>query len=237
MSSSISSGVRFHVDESRVQEFLRYAGFLVRRGYICNTLGNIALRAGDSGSPSGDLVYTKHRGVSLEEMTAGNIVVTDLSGRLVSGDTPTSVGHQMNRRILALRPDVDCVMHAHIDHAIGYFSVLDDEPFNLISADAALVLQKPVHVLEPSVNIEADVSLIESFIEQTNCIVMPNHGVTTLGRTASEAYHRMTTLSAEVARIIAAGHMANLWDRKINYVGAEETAEMYAAGSVVIYGA
>jgi L-fuculose-phosphate aldolase len=142
----------------------------------------------------------------------------------------------MNRRILELRSDVNCVMHVHIDHVIAYFSVLDDVPFNLISADAGLVLQAPVTVLEPTLNIESDVASIESFIDSTNCVVMPNHGVTTMGRSASEAYHRLTTLSAEVARIIAAGQVAAAWDRKINYVSAEETAEMYAAGEAVIYG-
>ncbi|HEX8344140.1 MAG TPA: class II aldolase/adducin family protein [Actinoplanes sp.] len=237
MSSTLPAPVRFRIDEGRVAEFLRYAQLLANRGYVCNTLGNIALRAGVAGSPLGNLVYTKHRGISLEEMSAANIVVTDLAGALVHGEVPTSVGHQMNRRILELRPDVNCVMHVHIDHVIGYFSVLDDAPFELVSADAALVLQAPVEVLEPSVNIESDVSLIESFIDATNCIVMPNHGVTTMGATASEAYHRMTTLAAEVARLIAAGTVANLWGRKINYVSAEETAEMYAAGKAVIYGA
>ncbi|GIF08247.1 class II aldolase/adducin family protein [Actinoplanes siamensis] len=226
----------FRPDEDLVREFLRYARFLVDRGYVCNTLGNIALRAGPAGSTSGEHVYTKHRGVSLEEMTAANVVVTDLAGELVHGAVPTSVGHQMNRRILQLRPDVNCVMHVHIDHVIGYFSVLDDLPFELVSADAALVLQRPVEVLAPRVNIESDVMLIESFVDATNCIVMPNHGVTTMGRSASEAYHRMTTLAAEVARIITAGQVAGLWNRKINYVSAEETAEMYAAGKSVIYG-
>jgi L-fuculose-phosphate aldolase len=236
MSSTMPSPVPFRTDENLVREFLRYARFLVGRGYVCNTLGNIAMRAGAAGSPAGDLVYTKHRGVSLEEMSTENVVVTNLAGEMVHGTVPTSVGHQMNRRILELRPDVNCVMHAHIDHVIGYFSVLDDMPLELISADAALVLQAPVEVLEPSVNIESDVTLIESFVDSTNCIVMPNHGVTTMGRSASEAYHRMTTLSAEVARIVTAGHVANLWGRKIKYVSAEETAEMYAAGGTVIYG-
>lgn len=236
MSSATLPLTGYRTDESLIRELLRYARFLVARGYVCNTLGNITVRAGSVGSAFSHHVYTKHRGVSLEEMTDANVVVTDLDGELVHGDVPTSVGHQMNRRILALRPDVNCVMHAHVDHVIGYFSVLDDRPFELISADAALVLQSPVKVLEASVNIEADVTLIESFIDSTNCIVMPNHGVTTLGRDVSEAYHRMTTISAEVSRIITAGQVASHWGREVKYVSAEETDAMYAAGSSVIYG-
>ena len=39
---------------------------------------------------------------------------------------------------------------------------------------------------------------IKDFIEHTNSLVMENHGVTTLGRTVSEAYHRLNTLTSEV---------------------------------------
>lgn len=228
---------RHHPHPALVEQFLGYADRLVRRGFVCNTLGNIAVRARAAGSEHGDLVYTKHRGVSLEEMTAANVVVTDLAGNLVHGAVPPSIGHQMNRRILQLRDDVGCVIHAHVDHVIGYFSVLADEPFRYVSADAALVLQAPVRVLPTSLNIETDVSLIGSFIGSTNCVVMPNHGVTTLGGTMSEAYHRMTTLAAEVSRIICAGQVARAWGRTVRYVSEAETDEMYAAGRAVIHGA
>jgi L-fuculose-phosphate aldolase len=227
----------FRPDPRLVGQFLDYAGRLVRRGYVSNTLGNIAVRAGAAGSDLGRLVYTKHRGVSLEEMTAANVVVTDLDGDLVHGAVPPSIGHQMNRRILELRDDAACVMHAHVDDVIGYFSVLSDEPFRYVSADAALVLQGPVQVLPLSVNIESDVSLIGSFIGSTNCVVMPNHGVTTVGGTVSEAYHRMTTLAAEVTRVLCAGEVARARGRTVRYVDDAETEEMYAAGKAVIYGA
>ncbi|NEA73791.1 class II aldolase/adducin family protein [Streptomyces sp. SID13588] len=226
----------FQPDPAVVGEVLRYAQLLVRRGFVSNTLGNIAIRGGLNASDLGRSVYTKHRGLSLEEMTASHVVVTDLGGALVHGTTPPSVGHQMNRRILELRRDINCVMHVHIDHVIGYFSVQQDERFRYVSADAALVLQAPIKVLPANVNIEADVAGIDGFIQSTNCVVMPNHGVTTLGRTASEAFHRMTTLAAEVSRIITAGTVAAAWGRQVTYVSDAETTDMYRTGRTVIYG-
>jgi L-fuculose-phosphate aldolase len=226
----------FQPDPAIVGDVLRYARMLVRRGFVSNTLGNVAIRGGAAGSTFGRHVYTKHRGLSLEEMTSENVVMTDLDGTLIHGTAPPSIGHQMNRRILQMRSDVNCVMHVHIDHVIGYFSVLPDSRFRFISADAALVLQAPVYVLPPSVNIEVDVSGVEEFIQTTNCVVMPNHGVTTVGATASEAFHRMTTLAAEVSRIITAGTVAAAWGRGVRYISAAETTDMYRAGSTVIYG-
>lgn len=231
LESTVASRTSFEPDQAIMAEIVKYAGMLVQRGYVANTLGNIAIRGGD-----GNLVYTKHRGISLEEMTLANVVVTDLGGALRHGTTPPSVGHQMNRHILQLRDDIDCVMHVHIDHVIGYFSVLPDEDFRYISADAALVMQAPIELLPANVNIEADVARIGDFIGSTNCVVMPNHGVTTLGRAASEAFHRMTTLAAEVSRIITAGTVAAAWGRSVTYISEAETIEMYRAGRRVIYG-
>ena len=89
-------------DEAVAQQLLRYARMVAARGYVHNTLGNIALRVRH---PDVELehgvVYTKHAEVSLEEMTLDNVVVTDIpTGRLLHGTVMTSVGHQLNREIL-----------------------------------------------------------------------------------------------------------------------------------------
>src|SRR5207247_1276050 len=69
------------------------------------------------------VVYTKHAGVSLEEATADNVVITDVpTGALLYGTLPTSVGHQLNREILRLRPDVGAVIHVHLDEMIALFA-------------------------------------------------------------------------------------------------------------------
>src|SRR5258708_19235128 len=61
-------------------------------------------------------------------------------------------------------------------------------------------MQKPAHYLPAHINVEADVSPIKTFIQDTNCIIMPRHGFTVLGRTVSEAYHRTNELAAEAKR-------------------------------------
>src|SRR5688572_16636847 len=99
--------------------FLTYARMLVSRGYVHNTLGNMAIRRPHPGYEHG-VVYTKHSGVSLEEATADNIVITDIpTPRLLHGTVPTSVGHQLNREILRLRTDINAVIHVHHDETIA----------------------------------------------------------------------------------------------------------------------
>src|SRR2546426_498286 len=130
---------------------LTYARRVVARGYIHNSLGNIAIRVPHPGFEHG-VVYTKHAEVSLEEMT-----------------------------------------------------------------------------------VENDVGPIAEFIAGTNSILMENHGVTTLGRTISEAFHRLNTLSSEIRRVILAEQLAALRGEEVHYLAPDAVEWMYRYAESVIY--
>ena len=79
------------LDESVGTLLLKYARLVVARGYIHNSLGNIAIRVRHPDFEQG-VAYTKHAEISLEEMTLDNIVVTDIpTPTLLHGTVPTSV--------------------------------------------------------------------------------------------------------------------------------------------------
>jgi ribulose-5-phosphate 4-epimerase/fuculose-1-phosphate aldolase len=102
-------------DAAIAASYVRYAHMLAARGYVQSTLGGMVIRVPHADYPDG-LAYAKPAGVSLEEMSAENLVITDIPyGRILFGDAATSVGHQMNREILRLRPDVNCIIHLHHD--------------------------------------------------------------------------------------------------------------------------
>ena len=69
----------------------------------------------------------------------------------------------------------------------------------------------------------------------TNCVVMESHGVTTLGRSLSEAYHRLNTLAAEVRRLALAEELAALRGTEIQYVDAAALEWAYGHADDVIY--
>lgn len=213
--------------------FLTYAARLVARGYVHNSLGNLAIRVPHPDHEQG-VVYTKHAGVSLEEATLDHIVVTDVpTPRLLHGTNPTSVGHQLNREILRLRPDVNAVIHVHHDESIAFFS--HGRELQVVSLDFPLVMGAPIHVLPSHVNVELDVAPLREFIADTNAIVMESHGLTTFGRTVSEAYHRLNTLAAEVRRNITALSLAAATGEKIQIVDADSVEWAYRHGDSVIY--
>src|SRR6266403_6277564 len=89
-------------DQEVAQLLLRYAKLTVARGYVHNSLGNLAIRVPHPDFPHG-VAYTKHAEVSLEEMTLDHVVITDIpTPRLLHGTMPTSVGHNLSRTARAL---------------------------------------------------------------------------------------------------------------------------------------
>lgn len=222
-------------DRATGELFLRYAGMVARRGYVHNTLGNMAIRVRAAGFAHG-VAYTKHAEVSLEEMTLDNIVVTDIpTSRLLVGEAVTSVGHNLNREILRLRPDIGAVIHVHDDHTIALFASGGFDEVKVLSLDFPFILAKPPYYLPADVDVETDVGRVGSFIADTNTLVLLGHGVTTLGRDISEAYHRLNAFTSEVRRNILALQLAALKGSTVQYRSAREIDRMYRFAERVIY--
>lgn len=218
-----------------VRTFLRYARLVSARGYVHNTLGNIVLRVPHPDYPHG-LAYTKHAELSLEEMEAENIVVTDIpTSRIVLGNRVTSIGHNLSREILRLRPDVHATIHVHDDALLAFFGSGAFREVRTISLDLPFVLGKPIHYVPAHVDVEADVGPVRDFIQETNAVVLLGHGVTTLGRNVSEAYHRLNSLAAEIRRNIAAELLAAHAGSRPQYRSEDEIRAMYRFAESIIY--
>jgi ribulose-5-phosphate 4-epimerase/fuculose-1-phosphate aldolase len=229
----MTTAVRF--DEGVANVLLRYARMLVARGYVHNSLGNLAIRVPHPDFAHG-VAYTKHAEVSLEEMTLDNVVVTDIpTPALLHGTVPTSVGHNLNREILRLRPDVHAVIHAHHDETIALFASGALKELRVLSLEFPYVMARPPYVVPSHLDVEQDVGPVADFIAGTNSVIMENHGVTTLGRTVSEAYHRLNTLSSEVRRNVMAIQLASAAGTAIHAIAPDAVEWMYRHAESVIY--
>jgi ribulose-5-phosphate 4-epimerase/fuculose-1-phosphate aldolase len=214
--------------------YVRYAHMLAARGYVQSTLGGMVIRVAHPKFSDG-LAYAKPAGVSLEEMEVGDIVITDIPhGRVLHGNAATSVGHQMNREILRLRPDVNCVIHLHHDETIALMAAGVEE-IKSFSLTFSYLMQKPLAYLPAHLNVEEDVGPIKTFIQDTNCIVMKRHGITVLGRTVSECYHRVNVYAAEVKRQILVELLCAARNTRPEYISKEEMEWMFSRGDGVVY--
>jgi len=221
-------------DRSIGETYVRYAHMLAARGYVQSTLGGMVIRVAHPKFPDG-LAYAKPAGVSLEEMGVDDLVITDIPcGRVLHGNAATSVGHQMNREILRLRPDINCVIHLHHDETIAVLAGGCEE-IKSFSLTFAFLMQKPIAYLPAHVNVEEDVAPIKTFIQDTNCIVMKRHGITVLGRTVSECYHRVNTYTSEVKRQLIVELLCAAKGTQPEYMSKEEMEWMFAQGDSVVY--
>ena len=221
-------------DPKVTKSYVTYAHRLAARGLVNSSVGGMVIRVAHSGHEHG-VCYAKPQGISLEEVEAEDLVITDIPwGRILRGERATTVGHQMNREILRLRPDVNCVIHLHHDEMIAFMAAGYDT-IRSYSLTYGYLMQKPAHYLPASVNVEEDVAPIKTFIQDTNCIIMKRHGFTVLGRSVSEAYHRTCVLVSEIKRNIIVEMLCAQNGKTPEYISDEELAYMATHGDAVMY--
>ena len=225
---------RVKFDRGVAEKYVRYAHMLAARGYVQSTLGGMVIRVAHPDYANG-LAYAKPAGVSLEEMGVDDVVITDIPyGRVLHGHAATSVGHQMNREILRLRADVNCVIHLHHDETIALLAAGCEE-IKSYSLTFSYLMQKPIVYLPAHLNVEEDVGPIKTFIHDTNCVVMKRHGITILGRDVSECYHRVNTYTSEVKRQIIVELISAAKGTKPEQITQEEMEWMFSHGDSVVY--
>lgn len=88
---------------------------LVRRGLVLYTFGNVSGISRQEG-----LVAIKPSGVSYETMSAADIVVTDLSGRVMEGNFRPSSDLATHLEIYNHFPDAGGVAHTHSEFATAW---------------------------------------------------------------------------------------------------------------------
>jgi L-fuculose-phosphate aldolase len=221
-------------DQEIAEKYLRYAKMLSARGLVYSSTGNLVMRVAHPKYPDG-ICYVKCQGVSLEEMSIDDLLITDVpDGRILYGNNATTVGHQMNREILRLRPEVNAVIHLHHDETIAFFAAGYEE-LGITGLTFPFLMQTWPHYLPAHINVEEDVAPIKTFIKDTNCIIMKRHGFTVLGRTVSECYGRTNVLVGEVKRNIIAEQLALANGRKPDFLTHEEIEKMFEHGDEVMY--
>ena len=213
---------------------MQYAAYVTRRGLISNTFGNMVIRVEDENFDGG-VLYTKCRGISLEECTGDNIVITSIhSNSLLCGTAPPSTGHQMSREIMVHRKDVNAIVHTHANEICAYFSSRKKCDIEYVGNDTALVLGSPPKVLPAHINLELEADAVKDYVMNSSCFVMPNHGMVTVGRSLSEAYHRHIAFLNEIKRLLLTKSIYPNDDSC--YLKDAEVKALYAAGDRVIYG-
>ena len=155
---------------------------LPRLGLAAWTTGNLSARDAATG-----FIAIKPSGLRYELMTPDDIVVLDPDGLVVAGSRTPSVDADPHLVVYRHRPDVGGVVHTHSPYASAFAAVGRPIPVVLTSIADQFGGPVPVGAYVPPVGGEAIGDEIIRSIGRSPAILMKNHGVFTLGPTASKA--------------------------------------------------
>lgn len=192
---------------------------LPKNGLVKMTSGNVSGRDPETG-----LVVIKPSGYSYEDLTPADMVIVDLEGDVVEGRLKPSVDTATHLYIYRNRPDVFGVAHTHSPYASSFAALGQPIPACL-TATAMIGGEIPLGGYVP-IGGEAIGKEVVRKIGTSLAIIMQNHGVFTIGRSARQA----TKMAVEVEEIAHITHLALLRGQPIMLSQAQiaEMADLYS---------
>lgn len=106
---------------------------LAGQGYEDLTLGHVSARGADDRT-----MYIKRKGVSLGEVTPGDILAFDLDGDLATAPGDMHLEAVLHTEVYKRRPDVRCVVHGHPPYATAFSATAAE--FEFLTHDAVLFI-------------------------------------------------------------------------------------------------
>lgn len=164
------------------EELVSYAGRIAKLDLAPNTQGNVSARDPDSG-----LVAITPHDFSYEEMTAEDVVILDLAGRVVGGSREPSHETAVHLTVYRERPEVQAIVHAEPIY-VNVFGVLGRPiPPVVVSQLLAVGGDTPVMPFMPSGSEAFGHEMLRVMGDQ-NAVVWAQHGCLTIGRDLEAAF-------------------------------------------------
>ena len=175
------------------------------RGYVASNDGNITMKLSD------DEILTTPTGVSKGFMTTEMIIKCDRTGKVLSGNQgyrPSSE-LKMHLEVYKERPDVNSVVHAHPPYATSF--AVAGIPLNKCVLPEAIIVIGGVPIAPYGLPSTMEIpDRIRPFIQNSDAILLANHGALTMGSDVLNAYHKMETLEHTASIVWKAIQLGNL---------------------------
>ena len=179
--------------------------------------------------PGTDHTFLMHRfGLLYEEVTASNLIKVDENGNVLEGPADVNTaGFVIHSAIHLHHPDHHFVFHAHPPSALAATALQDGIPFWI--QDSSMLYDKVGYHDWEGLSVDLDERFrIAENLGSNKVLVMRNHGLLTVGKTAGEAFMNMyyairlceVAIRAQSARLPLESPTPELW---------ELSAKQYAA--------
>ena len=168
---------------------------LPRNQLVTWTGGNVSLRDPESG-----LVLIKPSGVRYEVLKPEDMVIVDLEGAIVEGELKPSSDTASHLYIYRHRPDVNGIVHTHSPYATAFAAVGKPIPVYLTAMADEFGGPIPCGGFA-LIGSEAIGQVVVEAIGDSPAVLLKNHGVFTVGRTAQAAV-KAAVMTEDVAKTV-----------------------------------
>ncbi len=168
-----------------------------QRGFVAANDGNISIKLNDRE------ILTTPTGVSKGFMDADMILKVDFNGKILSQNKKYQPSSEvkMHLEIYRSRPDINAVVHAHPPYCTS-FAVAGVALDQCVLPEAIIVLGAVPTAAYGLPSTEEIPKAIRPHIQNSDAVLLENHGALTLGTDLINAYFKLETLE-HTAKIIS----------------------------------
>jgi L-fuculose-phosphate aldolase len=175
------------------------------RGYVAANDGNITVKISDKE------ILTTPTGVSKGFMTPDMIIKMDFEGKIVSDNSKFKPSSEvkMHLEVYQQREDIQAVIHAHPPYCTSF--AVAGIPLDKCVLPEAILTIGAVPIAEYGTPSTMEIpDSIRPHIQNTDAVLLANHGAITLGSDLINAYHRMETLEHAANIVFLAIQLGNV---------------------------
>lgn len=167
-------------EEKAKEQVVKMGRSMSVAGLVTGTWGNLSMRV-----PKNNHIVITPSGMPYGTLQVRDMVVLDMTGRVIDGERKPSTEYLMHVAIYRERPDVHAIMHTHSVYASAM--AVARKPIPPILEDMAQLVGGAVSVAEYGrAGTQALANLTVRALGQCNAVLLANHGLVGVGRTLEE---------------------------------------------------
>ena len=179
------------------EQVARLHAELTRYGLVVWTAGNVSARV-----PGRELMVIKPSGVDYDDLTPDRMVVCDLDGRPVDGALAPSSDCAAHAYVYRAMPEVGGVVHTHSTYASAWAARGEPIPCVLTAMADEFGGEIPIGPFALIGGDDIGKGIVSTLSRHRSpAVLMRNHGVFTIGRTARAAV-KAAVMCEDVARTV-----------------------------------